>query len=64
MQAETGERLGNLLVVLELITEDTLVELLGQQYGVSAANLDELKVTDNILSLVPQDMARRYLVVP
>jgi len=64
MQAETGERLGNLLVVLEFITEDTLVELLAQQYGVSAASLDDLKVSDSILSLVPQEMARRYLAVP
>ncbi len=64
MQAETGERLGNLLVVLELITEMDLVELLAQQYGVSAADLDKLKVPDTILSLVPQEMARRYLAVP
>ena len=64
MQAETGERLGNLLVVLELITEETLVELLAQQYGVAAADLSNLKVPDNILSLVPQEMARRYLAVP
>jgi len=64
MQGETGERLGNLLVVLELITEDDLVELLGQQYGVAAADLNNVKVPDNILNLVPQEMARRYLVVP
>ena len=64
MQAETGERLGNLLVVLELITEETLVELLAEQYGVAAADLSNLNVPDNILSLVPQEMARRYLAVP
>jgi len=59
MQAETGERLGNLLVVLELITEETLVELLAEQYGVAAADLSNLNVPDNILSLVPQEMAPR-----
>jgi type IV pilus assembly protein PilB len=64
MQAETGERLGNLLVVLELITEDRLVDLLSKQFGVAAADLDGAAVPPNILGLVPQDMARRYLVVP
>jgi UDP-glucose 4-epimerase len=64
MQAETGERLGNLLVVLELITEDGLVELLALQVGVSVADLDSIDVPASILSLVPQGMARRYLAAP
>ena len=64
MQAETGERLGNLLVVLDLISEEDLVKLLSEQFGVPPAELEHLDVPTSVLALVPQDMARRYLVVP
>lgn len=64
MQAETGERLGNLLVVLGLIDESDLVSLLSEQFGVPAGNLDDVTVPTEILGLVSQDMARRYLAVP
>lgn len=64
MQAETGERLGNILVVLELLSEQDLVDLLSRQFGVPAADLDNLDVPSTVLSLVPQEMAKRYLAVP
>ncbi len=64
MQAETGERLGNILVVLELLSEEDLVDLLSRQFGVPSADLENLDVPNTVLSLVPQDMAKRYLAVP
>ncbi len=64
MQAETGERLGNLLVVLDLIKESELVEVLSEHFGVPIGQLDDLNVSNRILGLVPQEMARRYLAVP
>ncbi len=64
MQQETGERLGHLLVVLELISEQDLIGLLSTHFGVPAANVEAAKIPPEILILVPQDMARRYLVMP
>ena len=64
MQAETGERLGNILVVLELLSEEDLIDLLSRQFGVPAADLQNLDVSSTVLSLVPQEMAKRYLAVP
>jgi type IV pilus assembly protein PilB len=63
-QAASGERLGHYLVEKNLVQESDLVRLLSDQYGVPAADIDELEVLSSLLELVPADMARRYLVVP
>jgi len=63
-QAASGERLGHYLVEKNLVQESDLVRLLSDQYGVPAADIDELEVLSNLLELVPAEMARRYLVVP
>ena len=63
-QAASGERLGHYLVEKGLVQESDLVRLLSEQYGVPAADIDNLEVMSSILELVPAEMARRYLVVP
>lgn len=59
-----GERLGHYLVEKGLVDEQDLMLVLAKQYGVPAAELDEVQVDDEVLDLVPVEMARRYLVVP
>ncbi|MCZ6727780.1 MAG: type IV-A pilus assembly ATPase PilB [Acidobacteria bacterium] len=63
-QAASGERLGHYLVEKNLVQESDLVRMLSDQYGVPAAEIDELEVLSSLLELVPADMARRYLMVP
>ena len=63
-QADSGERLGHYLVEKGLVEEADLVRLLSDQYGVPAADIEELEVLDKVLELVPAEMARRYLLVP
>jgi len=63
-QAASGERLGHYLVEKGLVQETDLVRLLSDQYGVPAAEIDELEVLHSLLELVPAEMARRYLLVP
>jgi type IV pilus assembly protein PilB len=63
-QAASGERLGHYLVEKGLVQESDLVRLLSDQYGVPAAEIDDLEVLKNLLDLVPAEMARRYLLVP
>lgn len=59
-----GERLGHYLVEQGLVQEADLVRVLAEQYGVPAAPLDDMEVEEEVLDLVPVEMARRYLVVP
>ena len=63
-QAASGERLGHFLVEQNLVQESDLIRLLSDQYGVPAADIDDLEVMSSLLELVPAEMARRYLVVP
>ena len=63
-QAASGERLGHYLVEKGLVQETDLIRLLSDQYGVPAADIDDLEVLSSLLELVPAEMARRYLVVP
>ena len=63
-QAASGERLGHYLVEKNLVQESDLVRMLSDQYGVPAADIDNLEVLSSILELVPAEMARRYLLVP
>lgn len=59
-----GERLGHYLVEEGLVQEGDLIRVLAEQYGVPAAQLDDVQVDDQVLNLVPVEMARRYMVVP
>lgn len=59
-----GERLGHYLVEQGLVREADLIRVLAQQYGVPAADLDGVEVEEQVLDLIPVEMARRYLVVP
>ena len=55
-QVDSGERLGHYLVEKGLVQEADLVRLLSDQYGVPAADIEELEVLDKVLELVPAEL--------
>ncbi len=63
-QQKTGERLGVVLVNEGYIHEPALLSVLANQYGVPAANLDDIRLDAELAKLIPHEMARRYLLVP
>ena len=63
-QLQTGERLGHLLVEMDLVDESELITLLSEQFGVPPAELDDVEVSPEVLQLVPREMGQRYMVVP
>lgn len=63
-QKSAGGRLGYHLVQLGFITEGKITEALSKQYGISAINLDSYEVNNEVLRLVPVDVAKKYLVIP
>ncbi|MFH1783781.1 MAG: type IV-A pilus assembly ATPase PilB [bacterium] len=64
VQQETGERLGKILVKQSIITEDHLVSLLSDQLGIPRVNLSDYLIDTGIIDLVPEELARRYYLIP
>jgi len=63
MREEGGSLLTNLAKV-GAIDEELLSEFLSQHFGVPAVNLDELELEQEIVSLVPEELAKKYKAIP
>ena len=46
------------------VTQDQVVEVLADEYGITVANLDDLRVSTEALEALPVDLAKRYKVFP
>lgn len=64
LQDQSGERLGSLLVSLDYLDVDTLVEQLGRQYGLPAANLFKSNIPAGVLAILPLDKMKKYKALP
>ncbi|BAI80578.1 type IV pilus assembly protein PilB [Deferribacter desulfuricans SSM1] len=64
IQKKEGGRLGSILIKLGYVDEKKIAEFLSKQYGVPFVDLKEIQVDDKILSLIPQEMMQKFLVVP
>jgi type IV pilus assembly protein PilB len=63
-QRGTGDKLGTVLVRLNLVTEDSLVAFLSRQYNVPSISLSNLEVDADLLKLVPEQIAKKHEVLP
>lgn len=63
-QKESGERLGKVLVRLNLISEEALISFLGDQLGIPHVDLKDYLVDPDTVNLVPEYLARKYQLVP
>ncbi|RKX71166.1 type IV-A pilus assembly ATPase PilB [candidate division WOR-3 bacterium] len=64
VQKKEGTRLGSTLVKLGYLTHKELLDFLSQQFNVPAYDLSEDSIDEEVLKLVPPELATRYLVVP
>jgi type IV pilus assembly protein PilB len=64
MQKQTGGRLGSVLVKLGFMSDDDVTNFLSRQYGVPAINLSYFEIDPSVVKLIPQDVARRYQILP
>ncbi len=58
------KQIGDMLVSMGLIKEQDRVRVLGEHWGVPFINLAEVEIPYEIVTLVSQDLARRYKVIP
>src|SRR5215467_360061 len=59
-----GGRLASTLVKLGMLSDEEVTAVLSRQYGVSSVNLDLFEVDPAAVSLVPQETAEKYMVLP
>lgn len=64
IQKKEGGRLGSILVRLGFVDEGKIAEFLSQQYGVPYVDLKSKQIDQRILSLIPKDLCKKYMVVP
>ena len=66
IQKKTGGYLGEILLSLEFIKEETFAYALSLQYGqdLPFINLDKHRLTPDVIRLVPKEFVNRYRVVP
>src|SRR2546428_13655248 len=62
-QKRTGEKLGEILVRLRLITEDRLGHFPSRHYGIPEVAVPE-KIAPETIAVIPRRIARKYGVVP
>jgi type IV pilus assembly protein PilB len=63
-QQAGGGFIGSYLVKLGIITEPDLVQVVSQQYGVQIVQLEEYKIEDSTLQLIPHNLAIKHGVIP
>jgi type IV pilus assembly protein PilB len=63
-QRGTSEKLGSILVRLNLVSEEQLIGFLSRQYGIPSITLSQLDIDPEVLRLVPAQLAKRYEVIP
>ena len=64
VQKEEGKKLGSVLIELKYVSEEKILEVLQQQLGVVAIDLDNFEIDDETLKLIPADVAKKHLVIP
>ncbi|MBC7901524.1 MAG: Flp pilus assembly complex ATPase component TadA, partial [Saprospiraceae bacterium] len=63
-QRTSGGRLGSNLVKLGIISDDVITAVLSRQYGVPSINLDLFHIEDDVIKLISQEVALKYMVLP
>ncbi len=64
LQKEKGTRLGRTLLESGLISKELLIATLTQQLGVEFIDLKGVKLDDEVLELVPEEIIMKYRVLP
>ncbi len=63
-QRETGAKLGETIINLGLVSEEDITECLSQQFGVPSISLQHFEIDENVIKLIPSDVARKYNIIP
>ena len=63
-QHRHGGRIGAILLKMGFVTEEAMIKMLGSQMGIAHVEPADIIIEPAIIKLVPEQMARRYQVLP
>ncbi|MBI5233673.1 MAG: Flp pilus assembly complex ATPase component TadA, partial [Deltaproteobacteria bacterium] len=63
-QRRSGGKLGHNIVKLGLLSGEELTNFLSRQYGIPMIDLPTIQIDPEVARLVPEDVARKYEVLP
>ncbi len=63
-QRRNGGRLGYNLTKLGFLKESELTSFISKQYGVPPVNLEEIEIEQEVINLVPKEVAEKHMVIP
>ena len=64
LQNKSGEKLGNVLIKLEYVTEDDIIQVLEFQLGIPHVKLEKYNIDKAAYSTIPESISRRYGLIP
>lgn len=64
LQRQQGKKLGEVLVNEGFASDDQIVEAIKSQLGIQSINLDNINMRPDIISIIPEALARKHEVVP
>ncbi len=59
-----GNKLSSELVKSGMVSDRELTSFLSKHYGVPSINLDEFEIDDDVIKLIPKDLAQQHGVLP
>ena len=63
-QKKQGQKLGQVLFRMGLLSEEVIAEGLGRQLGIPVAKLDDADLPGDLISLIPRNIAKNCNVIP
>lgn len=64
LQKTLGMRLGEVLVRQNFVSEEEILRTIQRQLGLPSIDLNRLVISDKILKMIPEAVARKYTVIP
>ncbi len=63
-QKKYGDKLGKAIVKLGLLSEKEIIDAVSEQLSIPIVNISELKIPEEVINLVPPEVAKNSLMIP
>lgn len=63
-QRQTGGKIGSILLELGFLKSDDLLEFLSKHFGVPSADIHQLTINPEVLSILPYEKMKEYQAIP
>ena len=63
-QKKTGKKIGETLIDMRVTTDFDIAKTLASQFGIQYVSLDSVPVEPDAVALIPEALARKYIVLP